>query len=225
MDLVVNDIDGDACREYASAPVFTMSETPSPQSTSTIFSAEANYPFQFFMDEQEKQKALNDRGSYPTPRSVANSMHAIDQSWSQKSDPKWMLSGSDSSSFFVVDTDKESEFGSNDSAPSTAGQSQIYGNHRSPRSLFAYESKDHVRSDFDGHNSEDYILGGDNVTFGSPKTSPPSSPTFSGSYQGGSNEFNSYPGIYDQYQVSISLKLEPSTMPSNSHIRFVSSID
>jgi hypothetical protein len=215
MDLVVNDIDGDAGREYASAPVFSLSESPSPQSTSTIFNTEANYPFQFFMDEQEKQKAMNDRGSYPTPRSVANSMHAIDQSWSQKSDPKWMLSGSDSSSFFVVDTDKESDFGSNDSAPSTAGQSQIYGNHRSPR-LFGFESKDHVRGDFDGNNSKDYILGGDNATFGSPKTSPPSSPTFSGSFHDGSNEFNSYPGIYDQYQVRVPRKLQTrNPFPSN----------
>lgn len=209
MDIVQNGIDGEACREYTSAPAMTLSESPSPQSTSTIFSSEANYPFQFFMDEQEKQKTLNDRAvssPYPTPRSVANSMHAIDQSWSQKSDPKWMLSSSDSSSFFVVDTDKESDFGSNDSAPSTAGQSQLYGSHRSPRSIFGFETKEHGRSDFDSNSSKDYILGGDNATFGSPKTSPPSSPTFSNSFHDGSSEFNSYPGIYDQYHVSATCK-------------------
>lgn len=202
MDRIVTTSATNVCREHPQLPMSSSQAATSPQSTSTIFSNDGNYPFHYFMEEHDREGTTPGSWktkSHPTPRGIANSMTVLDQPWNQKSEQQWQSSQTESTSFFCIDTDRDSDSGSNDTAPSTISSMQnsspVYL--ESSRSLFGIDTVDQIRAELD---------------HGSPHSHDHQAiPAFSELLLHRRQRFNSYPGTVEHLQVSI--VNQPSVTP------------
>lgn len=201
MDRAVTSSINDVSNDYPQLAIPSSQAASSPQSTSTIFSNDGNYPFNYFMEEHDRECSLAETWkmkSHPTPRGIANSMAVIDQSWTQAPEVQWPPNQPESSSFFCIDTDRDSDSGSNDTAPSTISSVQnsspVYL--ESSRSLFGIDTVDQIRAKLDHDSSQSRSLGS-----GSQICDHQTTPAFSELLLNRRQRFNSYPGTYEHLQV------------------------
>jgi hypothetical protein len=201
MDRTVTSSINDVSREYPQIAMPSSQAASSPQSTSTIFSNDGNYPFHYFMEERDPECTVTESWktkSHPTPRGIANSMTVIDQPWNQNSEGQWPPNQAESSSFFCIDTDRDSDSGSNDTAPSTISSVQnsspVYL--ESSRSLFGIDPVDQIRAKLD-HGSPQSRTLGNSASISDHQATP----AFSELLLNRRQRFNSYPGTYEHLQV------------------------
>ena len=200
MDRIVASSINDVSREYPQIAMPSSQAASSPQSTSTIFSNDGSYPFNYFMEEHDLECSVTESWktkSHPTPRGIANSIAVIDQPWNHKSEVQWPPNQPESSSFFCIDTDRDSDSGSNDTAPSTISSVQnsspVYL--ESSRSLFGIDTVDQIRAKLDHDSPQSHTLGS-----GAPSDHQ-ATPEFSELLLNRRQRFNSYPGTYEHLQV------------------------
>ena len=201
MDRTVASSINDVSREYPQIAMPSSQAASSPQSTSTIFSNDGNYPFNYFMEEHDLECSVTESWktkSHPTPRGIANSMAVIDQPWNHKSEVQWPPNQPESSSFFCIDTDRDSDSGSNDTAPSTISSVQnsspVYL--ESSRSLFGIDTVDQIRAKLDHDSPQSHKLGS-----GASTSDHQATPAFSELLLNRRQRLNSYPGTYEHLQV------------------------